>query len=493
MRKRLLISTGSLFFLISGLAAQVDPYWQDVSSPARPPIRRHCALAYDTSRARTVLFGGYAGIEFSDTWEWDGVNWIQMTPNTSPPARAGHALVFDRSSGAVVLFGGMTNGFPSFSDTWEWDGVNWVQRHPSVSPPARRDHALVYDEGRSRVVLFGGSTVGNLYLADTWEWDGTQWVYRTPSTTPPGRYGHAMAYDAARDRVVLFGGYTSTGKSRDTWEWDGNEWQQQSPSTSPSARHYTSAAYDQSRARVILFGGNIGPTANDNLSDTWEWLGSHWARQFPTLSPSSRFLHALSYHEASGRILLFGGYGSSQYWNDTWLYGLPAETTCDDADNNGNGTTDEGCDDDNDDYCDDSMTVIGQPTECVLGAGDCDDDEFATYPGALETNDGLDNQCAGEEGQGLVDEITGLTTMGDSNDLCWPEQPLATDYEVLRLEGLGPQDSCSLFPSFSSCWNDASEPSRGLTFYYLVRPTLPYLGSLGTTSSGIERNPVCPN
>ena len=66
---------------------------------------------------------------------------------------------------------------------------------------------------------------------------------------------------------------------------------------------------------------------------------------------------------------------------------------CDGVDNNCDGSIDEGCDDDNDDYCDASMAVLGKPTVCPKGAGDCDDTNPAVLPGAKEVCNGLDDDC----------------------------------------------------------------------------------------------------
>ena len=73
---------------------------------------------------------------------------------------------------------------------------------------------------------------------------------------------------------------------------------------------------------------------------------------------------------------------------------------CDNIDNNCNGIIDEGCDDDNDGYCDVSMTTVETPTICPRGRYDCDDNNNAVYPGAIELClDGIDNNC-----NGMIDE-----------------------------------------------------------------------------------------
>ncbi|MBK8232989.1 MAG: hypothetical protein IPK72_20995 [Candidatus Eisenbacteria bacterium] len=170
---------------------------------ASPSARGQHALAFDSVRGKTVLFGGNAngGTYFSDTWEWDGTTWTQMNPAASPSARGQHALAFDSVRGKTVLFGGMAASFggpPHFSDTWEWNGTTWVQQTPAASPTGRIQGALVYDSARGRTVLFGGVSRTNGRLSDTWEWDGFTWTDLTPAPKPTGRYRHALAYDSAR-------------------------------------------------------------------------------------------------------------------------------------------------------------------------------------------------------------------------------------------------------------------------------------------------------
>ncbi len=74
-----------------------------------------------------------------------------------------------------------------------------------------------------------------------------------------------------------------------------------------------------------------------------------------------------------------------------------APEICDNVDNNcvGSPAIDEGCDDDNDDYCDSAMGIVGTPTTCTLGGGDCNDGNGTIRPNAAEVCDGLDNNCVG--------------------------------------------------------------------------------------------------
>jgi len=82
--------------------------------------------------------------------------------------------------------------------------------------------------------------------------------------------------------------------------------------------------------------------------------------------------------------------------DDTNSQVRPGKTEiCDDFDNNCNGQTDEQCDKDGDTYCDVLKAVVGKPAACSNGGGDCDDTKNTINPGAPELCDGIDNNCAG--------------------------------------------------------------------------------------------------
>jgi len=77
-----------------------------------------------------------------------------------------------------------------------------------------------------------------------------------------------------------------------------------------------------------------------------------------------------------------------------------ATEACDNVDNNCSGTTDEGCDDDNDLYCDANLGIVGTPTICALGGNDCNDDPaaggYGVNPGKKEVcGNTIDENCNG--------------------------------------------------------------------------------------------------
>ena len=275
-----------------------------------PPHRLYAAMAYDSTRAETVLVGGawddgtgLLGYR-RDLWVWDGELWSERPyGSTRLSDRRRHGMAYDASRDRVVLFGGTDFSdevFPQdLDDTWTWDGESWTEIEPAVRPPAQAGHVLAADPANDRVLLLG---VG------VWAWDGAIWSELTPGTAARGRpMGfHAargegvqvgssgetwiwtevagwteatsvpalpdgargeMVYDAGRETIVMFG-----GERAETWEWDGATWTERTPPGSPPPRTGHSLAYDEARARVVLHGG-------DQREDTWEWDGVSWERR----------------------------------------------------------------------------------------------------------------------------------------------------------------------------------------------------------------------
>jgi hypothetical protein len=229
-------------------------------------------MVYDSGRQRIVLFGGHGSDlgprMLDDTWEWDGVSWLQRTPLHAPAARYDFAMAYDAARACTVLFGGSGLGPLRFGDSWTWDGTDWTQLAPTHSPSARQAPAMTYDSARARCVLFGGHD--GQYLADTWQWDGTDWVQHATAHAPSPLAGAALVYDSANQRAVLFGGDISSGGwpffHDETWEYDGQDWVDQLCLTAPARRYGMSMAYDETRANVVLFGGADTQVFMD---DTW--------------------------------------------------------------------------------------------------------------------------------------------------------------------------------------------------------------------------------
>lgn len=283
-----------------------------------PGARWGHAMAYDSGREATVLFGGgmppstpYLG----DTWEWNGSAWMQKSSD-GPSGRWAHAMAYDAARGVTVLFGGF-NTEGRLDDTWTWDGVTWTSK--GAGPSARWGHAMAYDSCQDEVVLFGGDT--GTANGETWIWNGTTWSEEMV-VGPSPRRNSAMAFDSTRCRAVLFGGDVSVSqapeiRNGETWEWDGKTrtWELRS-SNGPSPRRDHKMAYDAARNVTVLFGGSPdGPVSGE----TWEWDGVTWSRG-PT-GPSPRIDAVMTYDSARQVVVLFGGNDAGGGNDETWEYG----------------------------------------------------------------------------------------------------------------------------------------------------------------------------
>lgn len=336
---------------------------------AYPAPRYGHAMAFDSARGVTVLFGGTlnsSGARSGETWEWDGTNWRRRAVGASGPSwRTSHAMAYDAQRGVTVLFGGSDG--TTKTDTWEWDGSSWTQRITPVAPPAGTVPAMTYDPVRGVSVLYSHELTG---ASQTWEWNGIQWTRRVTLHSPgPMQYG-SFVYDLEAQAPALIGGiaglsyYNSMwrfaggdwvlipegGMSRerastaavwdpvrsvivmacgraydsvlnDTWEWNGDAWTQRAGST-PGFRWGYAMVWDSVRNRAVLFGGTAttGSAPIVPLGDTWEWDGTTWENRNPS-APPPLYGAAMVFDSARGEALLFGGeQASSALRGETWAW-----------------------------------------------------------------------------------------------------------------------------------------------------------------------------
>lgn len=170
-------------------------------------------FVYDSGRRRMILVRG------DQTWEFDGAVWkLTVADNPMGGTISGVGLAYDSSRARTVLFGSQSMS----ATTWEYDGSSWTAVALATSPPGRWLAPMVYDQARQRVVLYGGETaIGR--RNDTWEYDGSNWQQRFPTNAPSSFLRHAMAYDRVRGVTVLFGGLDAAGTIEldETWEFAG--------------------------------------------------------------------------------------------------------------------------------------------------------------------------------------------------------------------------------------------------------------------------------
>ena len=233
--------------------------WVDLRIPS-PPSRVRSAMVWDRAHHTMLLFGGSGSATLlDDTWELTGSGWVQRFPAQRPAPRWAHGLAYDERRERPVLFGGLQGDGSGieFDDTWEWNGTNWELKSPATSPRGRDAHGLAWSATLGEVVLFGGWD-GLMTLDDTWSWDGVRWRQLSPPTSPPPRSSLGMTWDPVAQRILMTGGWEprSAFVVDDTWTFDGLTWTQRSPAPATWMRM---ALAPHPRFGVVAFGGVSGP------------------------------------------------------------------------------------------------------------------------------------------------------------------------------------------------------------------------------------------
>ena len=273
--------------------------WRQISTPTSPVGLYGFGMAFDGGRNRVIAIGGYYGSAGNAVWQYDGATWSQLTTTNLPPTRLGHGLGYDAARSQLVLFGGVGRG-----DLWTLSSsaTSWVNRTPSSGGPGSSENpSLNWDPVNDRLLVLGGPVSARAL----WSWSGTAW---TRLEDPPEALGHAATYEPGKQRLLAFSG-------QNLWAWDGTQWGRESP----SARTLASLAWDPVRGASILFGGWL-PNSR-HFSETWSWDGTGWTQLRPVASPPGRRDAAMAWDQARQRLVLYGGrytLNSSTAQGDTW-------------------------------------------------------------------------------------------------------------------------------------------------------------------------------
>jgi hypothetical protein len=327
------------------------PSWTKRSPSSTPSIRHDFGLVWDSSRNKTVLFGGLQtdiagllGIPKQDIWDWDPAasTWTERTAqDTKPSARFAHAMAFEGVRQKVVVFGGMDiNTGKGMNDLWEWDPKTgkWQKRLTGneTGVPSNRIFASMVAVDAKMALVAGaidsnwttGKEKGNELFFDlagireVWELDPATPAFtdRTPADdSPSARQNPAMAYNPSTGKTYLFGGQSQGDFLDDLLFWDGsgNGWTPIVTDVRPSPRYYAAMAYDPIRKSLILYGGFwsglVGSGDNirwerNILDDTWELSGDgKWTELHPASKPEPLQAHTMVTDTARNKVLIYGG------------------------------------------------------------------------------------------------------------------------------------------------------------------------------------------
>ena len=223
-------------------------------------------------------------------------------------------------------------------DTWvlDLDRSNWTER-TADHPAAVYYHTLeAFRSGSGyNILLFGGSNAAG-YSNESWIYypDFDWWGESTSQVDPSARYMHAMAGDwnnvDGEGLAVMFGGYGQDdegifGYRNDTWLYHGTRdiWEKLTLSTHPNSRYQHGMAFDNASGKAVLYGGygqDEGGTYH-RFNDTWlfDFETLQWEELDTGETPGNRSYHAMAGDDA-GRVIVYGGYlDGFGYVDDTWV------------------------------------------------------------------------------------------------------------------------------------------------------------------------------
>jgi len=259
--------------------------WVQNVTASSPPEREGHSLAYDPERKRVILFGGRQfDTYYNDTWEYDGLNWYPINTANSPSPRMNFLLTYCPQLKKIVLFGGRKVISPdkpfgeSYSDTWAYDGQDWVELFPQHHPSPRAYPMGDWDSIYKSIYLFGGlyewqDTIQ--FSQDTWLFDGNDWYQQYTKYYATFQFDD-MKYDPNRRIFVGFGcanPYVPQGDNQ-TWEFKSGEWYKRNPLTPPPTRLNSRLAYHELNGGIVLFGGfKVEDIELKYLNDTYVLRG----------------------------------------------------------------------------------------------------------------------------------------------------------------------------------------------------------------------------
>lgn len=334
---------------------------QGATASGNKPGARSGSTSWTDLSGDLWLFSGTNGSgNFNDLWryniglgQWTWVKGSSVTgappiygtqgsgsSSTTPGARSGSAGIADRS-GNLWMFGGFgtaVSGTGFFNDLWKYS-VNtgqWVwqsgssvinaggnygtQGVPSVSnSPSSRQHAVMWCDKSGILWLFGGDGVGGLNYSDLWRYNpiSGEWTWMKGASTAnqkavygqiaveginnkPGARTSSVSWRDSIGNLWVFGGY---GYASDVYDGILNDlWR-----------------YNVNSNQWAFFKGDTvtGGYAVYGVKDVATSSSKPGARQ-----------GAVSFVDSSGRLLLFGGYGTSTAdqsygkLNDLWKYNI---------------------------------------------------------------------------------------------------------------------------------------------------------------------------
>jgi N-acetylneuraminic acid mutarotase len=534
-------------YLAGGRYDPVSDAWLPISTSGSPGGRVYHSAVW--TGTRMIVWGGNQGagldhLNSGGVYNPEADVWMTTSTVGAPAGRAGHAAVWTGSR--MLVWGGLGVSAPLNSggrydpatNTWAamsivdapspryhdytnltaiwtgsrmvvWGGTNgsslfgtggrynpvadtWSPTSIAGAPEPRQDHTAIWTG--NKMIVWGGSGAGGV-LASGGRYDPLtdQWAPMSLAGAPSSRELHTAVW--AGSEMIVWGGYpvTNTGgryASGQLTDDDGDGVSECAGDCDDTRADIHPGAAEVCDGRDDNCDGFIPPEGadvdEDGVRDCAGDCDDHDPTRFPGNPELCDGVDNDCNGSADGQATSCGVGGCARagvctFGVDSCIPGTPSAEVCNGIDDDCNGALPAP----EADLDGDGVSIC---------AGDCDDGDPLTFAGAPEVNDALDNQCPGDAGFGLVDEVSGTSGFsmpGDPTRFCWPAQTGATEYLALRSSAAGFSGGCASAQTAATCWSDPTLPPAKTVLYYLVRAVSPNPGSLGATSAATERAAVC--
>ena len=135
--------------------------WTPISTNTSPSARDGQGMIYDAATSRIVMFGGSTSTDsstfLSDTWTFDGTNWTQLSANAPPARIIPNGVAYDSFRQQAVMFGGLAG--TQLGDTWQF-GLPGNFGNSNVCPAGQASPAPCSRTMRFTYNFANGATLG---------------------------------------------------------------------------------------------------------------------------------------------------------------------------------------------------------------------------------------------------------------------------------------------------------------------------------------------
>jgi len=323
---------------------------ETTSGTAPACSRGHSAAFYSD---KMLVFGGRQNCstpaDKNDLFSYNIATgaWSKVTNylGSAPSVRTDQVMPIDIAGNVLYIFGGSANNdvyslsnLDGATNTWTYAGGSATYDTYQIdgADADRKLLASAYDGTgtNNRLLMFGGND-GAFNQSHLFEYNIDTDTFTTLADgNPEASEFSTMVYDSdygTTGRFILFGGSNSSGKNNEVWQLNAEtlHWTQLSPTgTGPSAIFKHAAIYDTTgtNKRMIVFGGNDGSVNNDlfELDFTDSDDGAWNSLSASGTAPSARQMHTAAYDSTNGKMIVYGGYGSSTstVYNDIFTLDL---------------------------------------------------------------------------------------------------------------------------------------------------------------------------